>query len=107
VKVKAKATAVLACCWSIAVLSFSPLAHAAADPHVLTQTCPNGDKIALNMTKKTLAFTRGSQTYHATYDDGYAITWAADNPTARLREDNADGRPDRDRRRVFRRWRRG
>ena len=79
-KVKAKATAVLACCWSIAVLSFSPLAHAAADPHVLTQTCPNGDKIALNMTKKTLAFTRGSQTYHATYDDGYAITWAADNP---------------------------
>ena len=54
-KVKAKATAVLACCWSIAVLSFSPLAHAAADPHVLTQTCPNGDKIALNMNKKTLA----------------------------------------------------
>jgi hypothetical protein len=54
--------------------SFSPLAHAAADPHVLTQTCPNGDKIALNMNKKALAFTRGSQTYRATYDDGYAIT---------------------------------
>jgi hypothetical protein len=32
------------------------------------------------MNKKTLAFTRGSQTYHATYDDDYAITWAADNP---------------------------
>jgi hypothetical protein len=32
------------------------------------------------MNKKTLAFTRGSQAYHATYDDGYAITWAADNP---------------------------
>jgi hypothetical protein len=79
-KVKAKATAVLACCWSIAVLSFSPLAHAAADPHVLTQTCPNGDKIALNMNKKILTFTHGSQTYHATYDDGYAIPWAADNP---------------------------
>jgi hypothetical protein len=76
---KIKATAVLACCWSIAVLSMSPLAHA-ADPHVFTQTCPNGDKIAVDMNHKTIAFTRGSQTYHATYDDGYAMTWSPSNP---------------------------
>jgi hypothetical protein len=76
---KIQATAVLACCWSIAVLSMSPLAHA-ADPHVFTQTCPNGDKIAADMNHKTIAFTRGSQTYHATYDDGYAMTWSPSNP---------------------------
>jgi hypothetical protein len=77
---KMKTTAVLACCCSIAVLSAAPIAHAAADPHVFSQTCPNGDKIAVNMNTKTLVFTRGSQTYHATYDDGYAITWAPNNP---------------------------
>jgi hypothetical protein len=76
---KIKATAVLACCWSVAALSISPLARA-DDMHVFTQTCPNGDKIAVDMNKKTLAFTRGSQTYRGTYDDGYAMTWAANNP---------------------------
>jgi len=77
---KIKATTVLACCWSVAALGAVMPAHAASDPHVFTQTCPNGDKIAVDMNKKTLAFTRGSQTYHATYDDGYAMTWAANNP---------------------------
>jgi hypothetical protein len=77
---KMKTTAILACCGSIAALSISPFAHAASDPYVFTQTCPNGDKFAVNMHKKTLAFTRGAQTYQATYDDGYAITWAANNP---------------------------
>lgn len=78
-KVKAKAIAIVVCCWSIAS-SISQLANAATDQHVFTQTCPNGDKIAVDMNKKTLVFTRDSQTYHATYDDGYAITWAANNP---------------------------
>lgn len=77
---KMKGIAVLACCWSVAALSGSTLAHAAPDTHVFTQTCPNGDKIAVNMNRKTLVFTRGSQTYHATYDDGYALSWAANNP---------------------------
>jgi hypothetical protein len=49
---KMKGIVVLACCWSVAALSASTLAHAASDPHVFTQTCPNG----------------------------YALTWAANNP---------------------------
>jgi hypothetical protein len=73
------ALALMSSCAAAAWLMVTP-AQAAGDPHVFTQTCPNGDRIAVDMNRKTLAFTRGSQTYHATYDDGYALTWAASNP---------------------------
>ncbi|MGX7000485.1 hypothetical protein [Caballeronia sp. KNU42] len=74
-----KMTALRACCWSIAAFSIMPAAHA-SDPYVFTQTCPNGDKIGVDMKHKTLSFSRGSQTYRATYDDAYTMTWAKDNP---------------------------
>ncbi|GAB2877358.1 hypothetical protein GCM10027093_10960 [Paraburkholderia jirisanensis] len=77
---KIKGTVALACSFAVAALVAVTPARAAADPHVFTQTCPNGDKIAVDMNHKTVAFTRGAQTYHATYDDGYALTWATSNP---------------------------
>jgi hypothetical protein len=76
---KPKTIVVLSCWCASAALTSAPLAHA-ADPHVYTQTCPNGDKIAVDMNKKTLSVSRGGKTWRATYDDGYAMTWSTKNP---------------------------
>jgi hypothetical protein len=55
-------------------------APALASSAVYTQKCPNGDRIHVDMGKKTLALTRGHTTWRATYDDSFAYTWSPHNP---------------------------
>jgi hypothetical protein len=75
---KVRMTAGLLCVLAASSFAVTRTCHAALP--VYTQQCPNGDRIAVDMNKKTLALTRGSTTWQATYDDSFAYTWSPKNP---------------------------
>jgi hypothetical protein len=77
-EMKPKLTAGLLCVFAMSFFVFTRSAHAALP--VYTQQCPNGDRIAVDMNKKTLALTRGTTTWNATYDDSFAYKWSPNNP---------------------------
>jgi hypothetical protein len=77
-EMKPKLNAGLLCVFAMSSFVVTQSVHAALP--VYTQQCPNGDRIAVDMNKKTLALTRGTTTWNATYDDSFAYTWSPVNP---------------------------